>query len=735
MKHKPDDNRQSNLHNHATGILACLILLCLTLVLSACNSATELPTHTPTATRTTIPTQTLTPRPSVAFVSPQSPTISFTETATIEPTWTPQPTNMTLIPTPAAGLNYRLTDWTPEKAEQLIDGLKNYPDTLTQRGYKDSLYNFSFRYGGLAELESALRFPNSDQGKKWQWDGAYSLYRSGNKDIGSLYAGFIAKALNKKETDLANLKTWVDETISFSLDTYEITPPQGFEKSLILHIYNRKNGVSFAGFTIWLLKKEGVFSGYSLPLPDVWAIANSDNTTRVDVIDITGDGIAEVIVQNANWQSFGQHDGDLKIFRLDQVPPREIAFDTPLPDPEIAEWSVNQRQPAPTITFKISVSTSSSFSCYPFKVDWQYQWQQDQLKFIEIVPPSIEEMEQDPTCTRLLVYKLGKPIYLKNLSALKFYKSLLELPFIEKDTAPEFSFSLEKERLSLALFLEDQGDLAGAKYQIERIRADTDPSLIEWRENAIKYFAVHRDPKALFQFCLSTRKCETFLNRSDIFTLIPTNHFLEAEAVLQQMGISVHDSGSYDFDQDGKQEKWLFFLSEYICGSGTEFWILANGENEIYSRLAAMPCLHEEDNERVEIQALPSSGILPSYQITIGGEDRLYFPFLYWRLAQEDPTIDFIQAWQMIDAVQNRILLNQATLTDTQKQLTDIQNLPLEPSNWSSDIQGQTLYLLGLAQELNEENSQAAQTYLELWQTYPDTPYALMAYAKLEPVP
>ena len=43
-----------------------------------------------------------------------------------------------------------------------------------------------------------------------------------------------------------------------------------------------------------------------------------------------------------------------------------------------------------------------------------------------------------------------------------------------------------------------------------------------------------------------------------------------------------------------------------------------------------------------------------------------------------------------------------------------------------------TLYLLGLAYELDGDEINAVHTYWGLWQNYPESPYALLAQAKLE---
>ena len=62
-----------------------------------------------------------------------------------------------------------------------------------------------------------------------------------------------------------------------------------------------------------------------------------------------------------------------------------------------------------------------------------------------------------------------------------------------------------------------------------------------------------------------------------------------------------------------------------------------------------------------------------------------------------------------------------------------MQKIPIVPNKFEGPMP-RLLYLLGLAQELNGEGQQAAQTYLELWRTYPCSPFAWMAYAKLEVV-
>lgn len=201
------------------------------------------------------------------------------------------------------------------------------------------------------------------------------------------------------------------------------------------------------------------------------------------------------------------------------------------------------------------------------------------------------------------------------------------------------------------------------------------------------------------------------------------------------MGINFQSSGNYDFDQDGQDETWLFFRNTLGCGN--DLWILAKGKEQIYSHRVASLCLPVEvrEGETVEITPLASFAGVLRYQVAMIAEESDSAEFYYWPLDQEDPTISRSEADPMISEIQNQLLLSQISPAEAQAQLHAIQNIPIQPDYWLPRNRAHTLYLLGLTQELTGDFEQAAQTYLKLWQTYPDNPYAIMAFAKLEPVP
>jgi hypothetical protein len=709
-----------------------LIIFGIGLTLYACTAVTK--STIPVASLTSTSTLRVTSTTSLTTTSEPSTLSSSTPIAlTTELVTHPQTTSTPFPALPASGQSYQLAKWTLEKAEQLIFDLNKYPGLLNDW---ENLRYSSYPFVGLAELESSARFPDSSQTQVWRWDGAYNLYRSGNRAISQLYAGLIEDSLNQIEINKKTMEALSDLKLSLALEYYQITPLPGYQESLILHFSSRDQYDFSGGITIWVLKTENEY--YSYPLPTMWEIIYGNGFTKIDTIDISGNGIAEVFIQATDEQSFGYHEGDLKVYSLSQVPPQEISFNPQLPDADTAEWSVDMSLSVPTITFRIPVSTVSNWPCYSYKVDWLYQWQQKQLKLIQIDIPTDEILKKNPVCARILAHKLGSPEYLQNKSVLDTYKHILDLPFIGENPAlGEYPFDVDKERLSLALYLSSQGDLVGANEQIDRIRSSTDRDGEVWRRNALKFFSVHQDPELLLQFCLSTKTCETFLTRSEIFALIPPNRILDVETLLQEMGIVYANSGNYDFDLDGNLEKWLLFISEYPCGNGTEFWLLASDANKITSRRVSSLCLREEQDQPREIKIKPfgESNGLPGYGLFVNGEDALHQPFLYWPLHLKNPSIDTNQVGVMIDSIQNQMLLGQMSQAEAQKRLHEIQLLPINSVYLPTNQQAQILYLLGLSQELNGENIQSAKTYLELWHTFPEHPYTMMAYAKLEPVP
>ena len=157
--------------------------------------------RTPTYTVTPSPGFTFTPKPT------RTPTIAPTSTGTPLPTLLPS-----ITPAYPSEHNdqYKLVLWTPELADQLIQVLEVYPDSLSSfaRGDDDQGYYDAFQYALFAQRESLLRFPSANLADIWQWQLAYNLARTGDQTAGDVYANLITQELNQDNTTLNELYSW-----------------------------------------------------------------------------------------------------------------------------------------------------------------------------------------------------------------------------------------------------------------------------------------------------------------------------------------------------------------------------------------------------------------------------------------------------------------------------------------------------------------------------------------------
>ena len=123
----------------------------------------------------------------------------------------PTPTN--LVPTPDQQTKYKLANWTPQLADELITALRAYPENLgfPERGYHDSGYYWASSYALFAEQEARLRFPNSKLEEEWGWDAAYRMALIDSPEVVEAYAELIDQALNTESIDVQHLITWFND--------------------------------------------------------------------------------------------------------------------------------------------------------------------------------------------------------------------------------------------------------------------------------------------------------------------------------------------------------------------------------------------------------------------------------------------------------------------------------------------------------------------------------------------
>lgn len=128
-----------------------------------------------------------------------------------------------------------------------------------------------------------------------------------------------------------------------------------------------------------------------------------------------------------------------------------------------------------------------------------------------------------------------------------------------------------------------------------------------------------------------------------------------------------------------------------------------------------------------------------------------YYPLLSWDIYQWDETEEQFKAIDTYrtdreqleyQATQDANLIFSEKRGQAIKSLNQYLSLPKElcsQDNWDCLWKRQNIlpplwYMLGLAYELDGKEDQAVKTYWQLWHDYPDSPYALMAQYKLDPI-
>ena len=217
--------------------------------------ATEIiPSLTPTNTITSSPGATFTPKPT--RTQTQAPTFTATPLPTLLPSITPA------YPSEHND-QYELVLWTPELANQLIDILEVYPETLSSfaRGDDNQGYYDAFQYALFAQREGLLRFPSSPQADTWQWQAAYNLARTGDQTAGEVYAKLITQELNRENTSLDELYVWgLKQDPQLLIESFLLEPGENELSSNLVKVTAEENGSAY----FWLIENSTGYSSSSL---------------------------------------------------------------------------------------------------------------------------------------------------------------------------------------------------------------------------------------------------------------------------------------------------------------------------------------------------------------------------------------------------------------------------------------------------------------------------------------
>ncbi|MDD2695695.1 MAG: hypothetical protein PHD58_07215 [Anaerolineales bacterium] len=705
----------------------------LTPTITRTRTATATFTHTPSITPS--PTVTHTPRPT--FTPSITPTPSDTPTPSVTPTPTGPPTLTPAAPYPGEG-SYTLYEWTPERADALVELLNYYPNTLlpSARGADDSNYNAAFAFSAFAAREALLRFPDAPQAPEWQRELAYSLARAGDPEAAGLYAQVIAQALNSGAARLEDLPVWFHaQEVRLALYITPLPAPPDFLSNHLVEIEGP--GSAF----VLLLESTSAFQAYPLSLHFDFTAPRQDSDTGTQTptpavapppaadfealsSDLTGDGIEEIIIYQTNpeqvrWLCLP------RVFAVAELPPRELSFDPASAPFEIGiEYTNRWKAQTGAAGLQELVFQASVFPTCPAELELRYRWDGEALQPVGRTYALRPHLSTLSYCEFILEH------------AADFWGPQATIPIIEtllpkwppaRDVGGKL-FPLDagdelRYRLGISQALLDQTE--AARESMQEIVAKPAIPASRWVEPARQFLQAYQKPDDIYRACVAAQFCQPWRAVQGLYARLDSSELPQAIPSAWQAGLSLRSSGVFDFDGDGERDSW--FAVRHRAGEKLEFWMLLAYQERIaavrlgpldnnamqlsyYDEEQSPPVVLLNDELAFQVARTPRTRqpYVTPYELPLGFPDR-------FRLPLQDLT--------------SRLLAGEDANT-IRIALIALQKYPglLCRATWSCDSY---YYLLGLASELAGKEKEAVTTYVRLWWDYTKSPYTTMARLKL----
>ena len=690
-----------------------LFSLIITTFLTACTVSVSIPTLPPDAQA-----QNNTP-PLIVYPTSTSQ-IPPNPTSTRKPRPTPTPAATPIsddIPNPIT--TYQLTNWTAEKADLLIDNLILYPEALRTQ-FPEIIYLSSFRYAAIAQSVAALQFPDAEQKEQWLWDSAYYSALAGDESARDAYIHLLADSLNNQTTTINDLADWFhqkypDMKLSLTPATIETSPGSDWI-ILIEQMKSYWNGSAY----LWLIQENDLYTIIPLQGNTDFTLQSHRESPNLEWLDISGDASPEAIIYQPFYNpGFTYSYCCLDIFDMSQQPPKQILWEALPPHVNLTTLSVSL---ANTIILKYQPE-----GCAGIEATWEYQIQNEILRLKNINWADQNGASVSQVCSDTIISDL----YRYREDEIPALMTRLEQYFSNYSGADP---SIEEMRFDYALFLATLQETGRAREQLQAIVATSDTNNL-WAESAKRFLSVYQTQDDLFEAFLEIKYYPQNLGVQEIVEMIRPEKLNEIPALLTEMGWTITDSGLYDFNSDEQPELWFFMpmMNFYIVNKvGDRLEI-----SVVYTQTFSDPDLE------LDIESVPSIFPLPKFRVNKGGE-----PFtgeFYWFTTESlhKPISEAQVRWSLRN-ISDGLYSGNLSPDEALSKLTELQNTPIQWSTSLSEnifgispsdgILAELLYNQGLAYELSGNTDRAAQTYLELWQRFPESPYSVMARARLEPV-
>jgi hypothetical protein len=674
--------------------------------------ATEIiPSLTPTNTITSSPGATFTPKPT--RTQTQAPTFTATPLPTLLPSITPA------YPSEHND-QYELMLWTPELANQLIDILEVYPETLSSfaRGDDNQGYYDAFQYALFAQREGLLRFPSSPQADTWQWQLAYNLARTGDQTAGEVYAKLITQELNRENTSLDELYVWgLKQDPQLLIESFLLEPGENELSSNLVKVTAEENGSAY----FWLIENLTGYSSSSLTSDFDFVNPNLIDKFVVNSLGSSGEVVG--IFPTRIHESL--HYRPPSIFSLITQPPEQLPFALFSP-PAIGPDFNNNWQPIEVGDEPGDLQfTDVVFPACPVTVSHFYNWNGLEFTFLE----DIYQISPDPDLLSYCEYVVNHSINVWGLEpTIQLMETLLPIWPPETTTTgkdyPEDGLDEWRYRLSIYHALLANQDQA-IKYSQLIIDEPSSPDS-RWIEPAADLLANYQTQRDIYRVCLNAEYCNPRLGFQSLIETISNEEYSELIKILEQAGVDLRSRGFFDFDNSGESEQWV--VIRHQTATPQEFWILSPNESHLQTVFVTTLNDNTPGISYLEPISEPPIVVLEP-DIT----------FHYIRLSPEnEPVIVFVEpeviyasdrTEQELDNLEEK-LLSGGDPAFVQEELIILSESPHFTCSFL--LCPRFLYLLGLASELANDEFSAVAAYLDLWRDYPEHPYTIMARFKLD---
>lgn len=671
----------------------------------------------PEITASQTPTITITPSPRYTF------TPKPTQTATVRPTSSPSP-SPTLLPSLTPEFpskfndQYELVDWTPQLADQLIELLEVYPDTLSSfaRGDDDQKYYDAFQYALFAQREALLLFPTAQEADQWQWQLAYNLARTGEQNAGEVYASLITQELNRDNISLDELHLWgLEQTPELLIESFPVNHGNDIQSSHLIKVTAGENGSSY----FWLVERSTGYSAYSLTDDFDFVKPNQISNFMVELLGSNSNvvGIFPEKIYDSQYYTIPN------LFSL-QPPPLELPFEVNSP-PAIGPDFKNNWQPVEAGSAPGELKFSDIvFPACPVTVEHFYTWNGSAFSFVEARYSIIPDPNLLAYCEIVINHSI-------NVWGVETTIDLMET--LLPDWPPEATITgvdypedaLDEWRYRLAIYHALLGNQDQAYEYAQLIVEEPSVPDSRWVTPAAAFLETYQDQMDIYWICLQAQFCDPQLGFQSLIKSIPPQDYPDLINILEQAGVAVRSHGYFDFNNDGETEQWV--IIRHQSGSPLEFWILSSNGSEIQSVFVDFVEKFDPRISYLEPLAEPPI-VMVEPDIT----------FQYFLIEPEnEPVIVMVEPEVVFSSDRTEMELDrleEILLTGGDPIFVKDELIILGTSPYftcSYLLCPRYLYMLGLSYELASDEYSAIATYLDLWRRYPGHPFTIMARSKL----